>query len=94
MINLFPRTRTAMLIEDDALVVVRARIGFTGVSSKTIGRIEGFLGASIEGCRSALREVAAERSAETVLVVPTAWCPSRPVPIDSGRWARGTRSTG
>ena len=87
MINLLPRTRTALLVDGDALLAVRARYGVTGVTHSTLARIEGFLDAPIDTCRAALREVAGERSGETVLVVPGAWCPSRPVPITSKSWA-------
>jgi len=86
MINLLPFTRTALLIEGDALLIVSVRSTFTGTSSRTHERIEGFLTEPLDAIRAKGRAIEKTISDDVVLVVPASWCASRPVPMTTQGW--------
>jgi len=86
VIDLIPYTRAALLIEGDALLVVTVHSTPAGARSRVVARIEDFLSASADAARGQAKEVASDVRTELVLVAPSVWCASRPVPIASKQW--------
>lgn len=87
MINLLPATRTALLIDGDALLLVRTRLALRGGGARTVARLEDFLSAPIDTLRREARaSLGGANPGELVLVLPASWCASRPVPITAGSW--------
>jgi hypothetical protein len=82
---LLTSTHTCLLIDTDDLVVSYVRTSPTGVSTARGPRFEAYL-ASQHQRREQLDR--ADNPSAITLVVPGAWCASRPMPLSITRWAR------
>ena len=94
MINLIPASRTALVIDGDALLVVRTKLGPFGPEPAPSRAWTNFLTAPIDTLRGRLRGETRDTSSELVLVLPASWCASRPVPIDAKSWKHRARGAG
>ena len=77
------KTHTCLLIDDEDLVVSFVRTSPTSVATMRGPRLERYL-----TLQSPDRSLRADRSSPITLVIPGAWCASRPMPLSITRWAR------